>query len=63
MIQLVKKKGRPCKGRGPQNKRCTFKFTQEDYNKLDMVSKNRGISHVEFVRKAVDDAWKQDLGL
>ena len=63
MIQLVKKKGRPCKGRGPQNKRCTFKFTQEDYNKLDMVSKNRGISHAELVRKAIDDIWRQDLGI
>lgn len=63
MLELVKKKGRPCKGRGPQNKRCTFKFTQEDYNKLDMVSKNRNISHAELVRKAIDDIWRHDLGL
>ena len=63
MIELVRKKGRPCKGRGPQNKKCTLKFTQEEYNKFDIVAKNRGITRTSFVKEAVEYAWKQDLGL
>ena len=61
MLQLKKKKGRPCKGRGPQDQKRTYRFTKEECSKFDIVVKNRGLTHTEFIKKAIDYAWNKDF--
>ena len=61
MIQLMKKKGRPCKGRGAQEKSFLLRFTREDYSKLEAVLINRDVSRAEFFRKAVLNAYENDF--
>lgn len=60
MSEQKRKVGRPCIGNGPQNKRCTFKFTKEEYDRFDAIVKNRGISRTKFVRKIISEAFEMD---
>lgn len=61
MAEQKRKVGRPYVGNGPQDKRCTFKFTKEEYYKLNDVLRKRGISRIEFVRNAISVAFEMDM--
>lgn len=57
MIQLKKKRGRPCKGRGPKSHFYNCRFTDEEYEKFLDIVEYYGISRGDYIRNMIMEEW------